>query len=143
MRYRISFAAIFTAVCLFCLTGGTPQSHAQIAVQIGPAPVCPYGYYPDPPYDCAPYGYYGPEWFPNGAFIGAGPWFHGDRYWHGRVDDHFDRHYGYRGDYPRRGERDEWEGNHWRGHPEGGFRGNDMRDGHGHEYRGGEHGHRH
>ena len=44
---------------------------------VGPAPVCPYGYYPDYPYACAPDGYYGPEWFSGGVFIGAGPWFHG------------------------------------------------------------------
>ena len=50
-------------------------------VYVGPPPVCPYGYYPDYPYACAPYGYYGPEWFAGGVFIGAGPWFHG---WRGR-----------------------------------------------------------
>jgi hypothetical protein len=48
---------------------------------VGPAPVCAYGYYPYYPYACAPYGYYGPEWFSGGLFIGAGPWFHG---FHGR-----------------------------------------------------------
>lgn len=143
MRYRSCLTALLGAVGLLCLTAFTPESHAQIAVQIGPQPVCPYGYYPYSPYDCAPYGYYGPEWFPNGVFIGAGPWFHGDRDWHGRVDDHYDRHYGYHGDYPHRGERDQWEGNHWRGHPQGDFHGNDMRDGHGHAYRGGGHGHEH
>jgi len=46
-------------------------------VYVGPAPVCPYGYYPYYPYACAPFGYYGPEWFSGGVFIGAGPWFHG------------------------------------------------------------------
>lgn len=40
-------------------------------------PVCAYGYYPDSPYACAPYGYYGPSWFSGGIFIGAGPWYHG------------------------------------------------------------------
>jgi len=40
-------------------------------------PVCAYGYYPDYPYGCAPYGYYGPSWFSGGVFIGAGPWYHG------------------------------------------------------------------
>ncbi len=43
----------------------------------GVAPVCDYGYYNYYPYACAPYGYYGPEWFSGGIFIGAGPWFHG------------------------------------------------------------------
>jgi hypothetical protein len=144
MRDKISFAALLPAICLFWLIGFTPQSHAQIGVEIGPAPVCPYGYYPYPPYDCAPWGFYGPEWFPNGIFIGAGPWFHGDRDWRGHINDDFDRRHGYRGEYPHRGEHDQWEGNHWRGHPEGGFRGNKAMDGRGHEYRGGgEHGHGH
>jgi hypothetical protein len=37
-------------------------SHAaksQISVNIGVAPSCPYGYFDYPPYECAPYGYYG------------------------------------------------------------------------------------
>jgi hypothetical protein len=61
-------------------------SHAaqfSIGVGIGtPVPVyaappaCVYGYYPYAPYACVPYGYYGPEWFTGGVFIGAGPWFH-------------------------------------------------------------------
>jgi hypothetical protein len=53
-----------------------------IGVGVGPGyvagpPVCSYGYYPDYPYTCAPYGYYGASWFANGIFIGAGPWYHG------------------------------------------------------------------
>jgi hypothetical protein len=48
-----------------------------IGVGVGVAPVCAYGYYPDAPYGCAPYGYYGPSWFSGGVFIGAGPWYHG------------------------------------------------------------------
>src|ERR1700746_2170139 len=43
---------------------GTPGSlPAQVAIHIGPEPVCPYGYYDFAPYHCAPYGYYGPAWF--------------------------------------------------------------------------------
>jgi len=38
-------------------------------------PVCEWGYYPYYPYACAPYGYYGPQWFTSGIFIGAGPWY--------------------------------------------------------------------
>ncbi|HMD18048.1 MAG TPA: hypothetical protein VKH18_15390 [Terriglobales bacterium] len=60
-------------------------SQAQVRVGVGiggvgvvaGAPVCAYGYYPDYPYACAPYGYYGPSWFSGGVFIGAGPWYHG------------------------------------------------------------------
>jgi hypothetical protein len=64
-----------------------PLAYAQaavgvgIGVGVGPVvagpPVCAYGYYPDYPYACAPYGYYGPSWFAGGVFIGAGPWYHG------------------------------------------------------------------
>lgn len=125
------FAALFFAV--------SPQrARAQIAVQIGPPPVCPYGYFDYPPYDCAPYGYYGPEWFPNGIFIGTGPWYRGrERFW-GHVDNHYDRHDGYRGRYPRRGEHfDE----HRRPDRMRNFRGDEMRDGHGHSNLGGAHEH--
>src|SRR5258708_7427244 len=62
-----------TSVAAFSFAVAAPESQAQIAVNIGPAPVCPYGYYDVAPYNCAPYGYYGPEWFSSGVFIGAGP----------------------------------------------------------------------
>ena len=67
------------------LTVTTPRAEAQVAVEVGPAPECPYGYYDAPPYACAPYGYYGPEWFTGGVFIGAGPWFHGAADFRGHV----------------------------------------------------------
>ena len=65
-----------------------PLADSQAAVRVGVGigfgpgyvagpPVCQYGYYPDYPYACAPYGYYGPNWFAGGVFIGAGPWYHG------------------------------------------------------------------
>jgi len=76
---------------------------AQIGVSIGVAPVCPYGYFSYPPYDCAPYGYYGPDWFSGGIFIGAGPWFHGPRGFVGHVDNRYDPHFGYHGPLPERG----------------------------------------
>ena len=38
-------------------------------------PVCDWGYYNYYPYDCAPYGYYGPQWFSGGIFLGVGPWY--------------------------------------------------------------------
>ena len=78
---------------------------AQVAVSIGEPPVCPYGYYEVPPYNCAPDGYYGPEWFSGGIFIGAGPWFHGPEHFYGHVDHHFDFRKGYRGPMPGRGDR--------------------------------------
>jgi len=70
---------------LFMLPAGKAHAQVQFSVGVrigpvyGPAPVCAYGYYPYSPYRCAPYGYYGPDYFVNGIFIGAGPWFHGYR----------------------------------------------------------------
>ena len=80
-------------------------AHAQrFAVGVGvgpidPAPVCAYGYYPYTPYACAPYGYWGPDYFVDGVFIGAGPWFHafyGGRGFYGR-DRGFSGRGGFRG----------------------------------------------
>jgi hypothetical protein len=94
---------------------------SQISVGIGVAPACPYGYFDYAPYDCAPYGYYGPDWFNGGVFIGAGPWFHGPHGFYGHVDNRFDPHYGYHGPLPGRGDR---AFDH--------FHGNEARDGQGH-----------
>jgi hypothetical protein len=102
-----------------------PKAAAQVSVEIGPAPVCPYGYYEELPYNCAPYGYYGPEWFTGGVFIGAGPWFHGPEHFYGHVDHHFDYRHGYHGPLPARGA-------HPAEHHEK-FRGKAMHDSHGHE----------
>jgi hypothetical protein len=103
------------------------QGQVSLGVQVGPAPVCPYGYYDYPPYNCAPYGYYGPEWFANGVFIGAGPWFHGHEGFYGHVNNRYDPHYGYHGAYPG---HDEHFDSHRDFHE---FRGNEMRDGRGHK----------
>ena len=46
---------------------------------VGAAPICSYGYYDYYPYDCAPYGFYGPDYFVGGVFIGAGPWYRSGR----------------------------------------------------------------
>ena len=99
MRY-LKYVALLS-VLLFAFAG---SAHAQVAVgvrvgpvaaAVGPAPVCAYGYYGYYPYACAPYGYYGSNWFVNGAFIGAGPWYHS--YWgHGYYGHPW---YGYRPGY--------------------------------------------
>jgi hypothetical protein len=81
----------------------TAYASAQVAVgvQIGPTyglynapPVCTYGYYAYYPYACAPVGYWGPQWFVGGVFIGAGPWYHfyytHPALWHG----YYGRFYG-------------------------------------------------
>ena len=120
---------------LIALTGGlaiaaaTSGAAAQVNIDIGPAPLCPYGYYDSPPYDCSPYGYYGPAWFHRGEFIGAGPWFRGPRHFRGHVNRDFDRSHGYHGPLPAIGDRPDPANR--LDHMEG-FRGNEMRDGRGH-----------
>lgn len=136
MRSSLLFAA---GLALILLLVPAPRAQAQISVQIGPAPACPYGYFAYPPYACAPWGYYGPGWFNGGIFIGAGPWFHGAREWHGHVNNFYDPRHGYHGAMPHRGERDQWQNGHWRGHPHEQFHGNEMRDGHGNVVHGGGH----
>ena len=88
------------------------QAQVGVGIAVGPGyvagpPVCAYGYYNYYPYGCAPYGYYGPDWFVSGVFVGAGPWYHwghptgfwnrgwdNNRGWYGR-----DGWRGYRGDH--------------------------------------------
>src|SRR3989442_4041028 len=75
----------YVALLVICMFAAAAPSHAQrvvVGVGVGPAyvspaPVCAYGYYGYYPYACAPYGYYGPDYFVSGVFVGAGPWFHG------------------------------------------------------------------
>jgi hypothetical protein len=115
----------FMAMSAGFLLAPTQKVAAQVAVNIGEPPVCPYGYYEDPPYNCAPDGYYGPEWFSGGIFIGAGPWFHGPEHFYGHVDHNLDFRKGYHGPLPARGE-----------HPadhRAEFKGQAMHDPHGHE----------
>lgn len=115
------------AIAMLLAAPQTRAARVSFGVSIGAAPVCPYGYYDYAPYNCAPYGYYGPEWFTNGVFIGAGPWFHGPAHFYGHVDHHFDPRYGYRGAFPARG-------GHFDSHHDfHDFHGRYMRDGHGHE----------
>ncbi len=144
---RLTAVKVLTiAVLTTALVGWAPTAPAQIAVNIGVAPVCPYGYFDYAPYDCAPYGYYGPDWFVGGVFLGAGPWFHGPHGFFGHVDNRYDPRHGYHGPLPERGAE---AFNH--------FHGNEARDGRGHEgpaghdashehalpgYRGGGHPHR-
>jgi hypothetical protein len=117
------------AVVGSCLAATAPKVEAQVVVGVGAAPECPYGYYDYAPYPCAPYGYYGPEWFTGGVFIGAGPWFHGHSEFRGHVDNHYDIHNGYRGPMPNRGERP-IPTNHL--DRMSNFKGNEVRDGRGH-----------
>src|ERR1035438_2136893 len=80
---------------------------AQVSINVGVAPECPYGYYDAAPYSCAPSGYYGPEWFSGNVFIGAGPWFHGASNFQGNVNNSFHPDHGYKGPMPKSGEKAE------------------------------------
>ena len=117
-----------TAVAGLFLAANTSKTQAQVTVEIGAAPECPYGYFDAAPYGCAPYGYYGPSWFNSGVFIGAGPWFHGPATFQGHVDNHFNPEHGYKGSMPERGEKATPE----HATPPKNFQGNEVRDGRGH-----------
>jgi hypothetical protein len=110
---------------IFALAAGllsnVSTAPAQVSITIGAPPICPYGYFDYAPYTCAPYGYYGPDWFMGGVFIGAGPWFHGAHGFYGHVDNRFDPRHGYAGPMPGRGDR-----------PFSTFHANEARDGRGH-----------
>jgi len=80
----MKYLRYFALLALLAMPLAYSQAQVRVGVGIGVAPgyvagppVCAYGYYPDYPYACAPYGYYGPSWFSGGVFIGAGPWYHG------------------------------------------------------------------
>jgi len=123
---------LLAALAVVGLTVTAPVAAAQVDVNIGVAPDCPYGYYDVPPYGCAPAGYYGPEWFVNGVFIGAGPWFHGPADFHGHVNNRFHPEHGYKGPMPQRGEKPDEAKRVNAAH----FKGNEVRDGRGHVVKG-------
>ena len=121
MRYAL-VASVASIIAI-----SAPEAYAQFSISIGVAPVCPYGYFDYEPYGCAPYGYYGREWFRRGAFIGAGPWFHGSANFRGHVNNGYDPRNGYNGSRPEYGERRRESRLYSRR-----FDGNEMRDGRGH-----------
>jgi len=120
---------LLSAVAGCCLMATAPKATAQIAVEIGAAPECPYGYYDAAPYNCAPYGYYGSEWFSGGVFVGSGPWFHGSANFRGHVNNRYHPEHGYNGATPQRGEKAEPSR---RLDKVSHFKGNEVRDGRGH-----------
>jgi hypothetical protein len=127
---KLKYLAL-TAAAGICLMVAAPTMKAQVSigVNIGVAPDCPYGYYDAAPYGCAPYGYYGPEWFTGGVFIGAGPWFHGPADFHGHVNNRFHPEHGYKGPAPKVGDKPEPSK---RLDKVAHFKGNEVRDGRGH-----------
>ena len=126
---KIKFLA-FATIAAFAVTSRGPEAAAQVNLYIGAAPECPYGYYDYAPHNCAPDGYYGPEWFNGGVFIGAGPWFHGSNDFQGKVDNTFDPQHGYGGPMPKAGDKPAAR----RRSPEQ-FKGNEVHDGHGNTIR--------
>lgn len=124
-RYKYVALAFVAAICFMV---AAPKAQAGVDISIGVEPACPYGYYDYAPYACAPYGYYGPEWFSGGVFIGAGPWFHGPDHFHGHVDNHYDVAHGYRGPTPHAGDKAEEGKSFGNGYH---FKGNEVHDGHG------------
>src|SRR6266446_6516806 len=145
MRYLRFFGLLGIALAIFLFSASSANAQrVTFGVGIGgpayygPAPVCAYGYYDYYPYACAPYGYYGPDWFLDGVFIGAGPWFHGyygrgfyGRGYYGRGfygRGYYGRGYYGRGGYGYRG-RDGFDRGGFRGdrgfHGERGFHGGD------------------
>src|SRR5271157_4034434 len=79
-RFTMKYLRYVALLASLTLPVAYSQAGVRVGVGIGVGgyvagpPVCTYGYYPDYPYACAPYGYYGPSWFAGGVFIGAGPW---------------------------------------------------------------------
>jgi hypothetical protein len=127
---KLKYLAL-AAVVGICFTVTAPKMEAQVnvGVSIGAAPACPYGYYDYAPYACSPYGYYGPEWFSGGVFIGAGSWFNGAPGFQGHVNNRYDPQRGYKGPRPNVGDRPEPSK---RLDKVSNFKGNEMRDGRGH-----------
>jgi hypothetical protein len=107
MRY-LKYFLLLGVLMAFPLVQSQAQVRVGVGIGFGPGyvagpPACAYGYYDYAPYACAPYGYYGPNWFANGIFIGAGPWYHGygwGRGYYGRAGWGYGRgYYGGRGFY--------------------------------------------
>ncbi len=118
---RFRYLALAAVAGVF-IVATAPKIEAQVSVgvNIGAAPACPYGYYDSAPYACAPYGYYGTEWFTGGAFIGAGSWFNGPENFRGHGHNRFLPEHGYRGQMAKPGDSVAH------------FKGNEVRDGRGH-----------
>jgi hypothetical protein len=61
-RGKCVFGKFLALPALIAALLSVPSSAAaQVSINIGLEPVCPYGYYDFAPYNCAPYGYYGPD----------------------------------------------------------------------------------
>jgi len=111
-NFMRTLKTLITTATLFAGLALASTAQAQIYVNIGVQPDCPYGYYGYAPYECAPAGYYGPGYFYNGIFLGMGPW-GGWGYSHGWGRHRFSDEGG--GDYHDGPGRLNYRGNGYRG----------------------------
>jgi hypothetical protein len=123
LKLAVLSAALVTTISLAPALNQAAAAQVSIGINLGSEPSCPFGYYDYAPYNCAPDGYYGPEWFAGGRFVGAGKWFRGPANFHGSVNNHFDPQHGYKGPAPQHGPAQA---------PHAHFAANEDRDGHGH-----------
>jgi hypothetical protein len=146
----LKYVLLAASALLFLVPAPAVQAQISVGIGIGGPgygaygePICPYGYYDYAPYSCSPYGYYGPEWFNGGVFIGAGRWYHGSAGFRGHVDNGYDPRHGYRGPFPQRGDKafNHFHGNNMRAGGAG-FHGGGGHAGGGGNHGGGGGGHR-
>ena len=143
MRY-LKYVALL-AVLMVPLAYSQAQVAVGVGIGVGPGyvaagpPVCSYGYYDYYPYACAPYGFYGPSYFVDGLFIGAGPWYHWGHpvgFWNRGYDRDGWRDRGYYGRGYARGYGRGYDHAYNRGYARGEFHGGNYRGGNG--FRGGQ-----
>ncbi len=115
------------AIAAWAITPGGPKAAAQNqSISLESPLIAPTATVLAHHLACAADGYYGPEWFNAGVFIGAGSWFHGPNDFQGKVDNTFDPQNGYIDVLPKDGDQPAAQ----RRTPEK-FRGNEVRDGRG------------
>jgi hypothetical protein len=135
---HLKYFALLTVLMVPLAFTQAAQAQVSFGVGIGPGygpPVCEYGYYSYYPYACAPYGYYGPDYFVNGVFIGVGPWYH----W-GWGHGYYGRGYYGRGFYNHDGWGRGSQGRRYEGRGYGGGGHGYVGGGHGYSGGGGNHG---
>ena len=78
-RFRLVMLVMLAALVVLPFAAVPANAQVAVGIGVGPAigypayygpPDCEWGYYSYYPYACAPYGYYGPDWFYSGVFSG-------------------------------------------------------------------------
>ena len=80
------FALIFATLTLVLLCSA-PAGSAQVSINIGVAPECPYGYFSYPPIRLRALRLLRARLVCWRGVLGAGPWFHGPAHFSGHVDN--------------------------------------------------------